>query len=460
MAIREYVPGNLIYTNGNRFIARRYRIDTDAENEQKPHFLYSPANLAIAEVPMTSTGNVIPALRICDTDLIHQSHISDDEEVRFQLPTAVLGIERHQHNGGKAYAWNDMVVLHRKGVLFRLVNIGVQSLLKLSEPRAGYPICSRCGQSISPLSSPRAIQTFEENHQSRCGRKVSWSGLYTDVVADALTLKQVENQTIAYSGLEALRMGAAMLLDMHVEDLQILVIGDVTRTDVDAMLWDPMAGGSGLLDTIIDRFKEIHTAALRIVEDCPSACDSSCIDCMQTYRNSFYHAHLNRHEAAKALREWGAALEESHAIPRQLPASNLENNPLPANDAEEKLRKLLSYAGFPEGVRGRQIRLDLAIGTTTPDIIYQHPDDGPDEGIAIYLDGMSAHIHGNPETAERDRMIRDWLDNHGWAVISITVTELDDRKAMSQKFKKLARLLADESIRNRIQQDDSWYDGG
>jgi hypothetical protein len=42
-----------------------------------------------------------------------------------------------------------------------------------------------------------------------------------------------------------------------------------------------------------------------------------------------------------------------------------------------------------------------------------------DEGICIYLDGLSGHLHGNPETAERDREIRSWLRNNGYEVIEV-----------------------------------------
>ena len=62
-----------------------------------------------------------------------------------------------------------------------------------------------------------------------------------------------------------------------------------------------------------------------------------------------------------------------------------------------------------EGIRGEQIRLSAALGSTTPDVIYRDEDHEPDEGVCVYLDGLSAHLHGNPETAEQDREIRDWL---------------------------------------------------
>ena len=86
------------------------------------------------------------------------------------------------------------------------------------------------------------------------------------------------NHETAYSVLEALRMAAASVLDMYMEDLQILVIGYVDRDEVDGLLWDPMPGGSGLIDQICERFDEVVTNAVAIVETCPSACETSCVD--------------------------------------------------------------------------------------------------------------------------------------------------------------------------------------
>ncbi len=89
---------------------------------------------------------------------------------------------------------------------------------------------------------------------------------------------------------------------MHLADLQVLVIGHVDRDDVDAYLWDPMPGGSGLLDQVCARFEEISKIALEVVKDCPAECETSCIDCLQTFHNSFYHKYLNRKVAQRNWR--------------------------------------------------------------------------------------------------------------------------------------------------------------
>ena len=130
---------------------------------------------------------------------------------------------------------------------------------------------------------------------------------------------------------------------------------------------------------------------------------------------------------------------------------------MPVNDAETKLRHLLLAAGFGEGIRGEHIRLNRALGTTTPDVIYRADDHDIDEGVCIYLDGLSKHLHGSPETAEKDREIRTWLRNRGFEVIEIPANELDDEDAMVRHFRRLASYLGLRDVRNRVRTDRSWF---
>ncbi|MDY0188746.1 MAG: DEAD/DEAH box helicase, partial [Syntrophus sp. (in: bacteria)] len=425
LALREYVPGNLIYANGNRFVSRRFHRDIDEQRQETPVFEVSYERQAVKltniGIPPAALGAVVlQTIAVCDVDLVHQSHISDEEEFRFQMSVAVYGLELDQHNGGIAYRWGGQALHHRRGVRLRMVNVGAASAIDRFE-RFGYPVCRVCGQSISPLSSDRQREHFEQTHQERCGRPLAPIGFYADVVADVLSLPACSDKTMAYSVLETLRFAAARVLDMHLDDLQILVIGHVDREEVDALLWDPMPGGSGLLDQICQRFEEIAAVAREVVEHCPAACEKSCIDCLQTFRNGYYHKYLDRKAAQERLAAWGTGLTEDHEIPPRQPSKAPAEGSQPVNEAERRLRHLLLAAGFEEGIRGQQIRLDRAIGTTTPDVIYRGPHHDEDEGVCIYLDGLSAHLHGNSATAEQDQRIRSWLRNNGYEVIEIAV---------------------------------------
>ena len=62
------------------------------------------------------------------------------------MEVAVHGIERDQHNGGKAYNWGPQPLHHRRGERLRLVNVGANLAIERYE-RYGYPVCRVCGQS-------------------------------------------------------------------------------------------------------------------------------------------------------------------------------------------------------------------------------------------------------------------------------------------------------------------------
>jgi hypothetical protein len=61
--------------------------------------------------------------------------------------------------------------------------------------------------------------------------------------------------------------------------------------------------------------------------------------------------------------------------------------------------------------------------------------------IASYLDGISEHIHGNPQNQEKDRVIRSQLLSDGHQVFPITAHDLDDTEAMNRHFRRLSRMI-------------------
>ena len=460
VALREYVPGNLIYANGHRFVARRFHRELRDERAETPYYEVSAERQAVrpsahGEGSLLG-GHVLRAIAVCDADLVHASHISDEEELRFQLGVAIYGLELGEHSGGRAFRWGGQAMQLRRGVRLRLVNVGTSAAVR-GDGDLGYPVCTVCGQSVSPLSSEAQHRQFAEAHAERCRKPPENIGFFADVAADALSLPDCEDARTAYSVLEALRIGACQVLDMHMDDLQILVIGHVDRELVDALLWDPMPGGSGLLDRLCERFEDVARAAADVVAGCPAVCASSCIDCLQTFRNAYYHRYLDRAIAAECLQEWGGRLTLEHDIPpRESAVAPLENE-MPANEAEARLRRMLQAAGFGEGARGERVRLSGTLGTTTPDVLYRAEDHEPDEGVCIYLDGLSRHIHGNPETAEQDRQIRAWLRGGGYEVLEIPASELDDEQAMAKHFRRLAGYLGQADLRRRVREDRAWF---
>ncbi len=463
VAIREYVPGNLLYANGQRFVSRRYAREVREDRRELIRFEVFPERQALQEIHGvgggTGTAAVITSIPICDVTLVHQSRISDEEENRFQMGVAIYGRELDQHSGGTAYNWGARELQFRRGVRFQLVNVGAPYLIN-GRNEFGYPVCRVCGQSVSPFSSQKQREDFETKHKEWCHCEPKNIGFHADLTADALSLASCTNREEAYSLIEGLRLAASHVLDMDLEDLQVLVIGRPDREEVDAYLYDPMQGGSGLLNQLCARFGEIVATAVKFAEDCPAKCDTSCIDCFQNYRNAFYHPHLNRHVMAERLKQYGSVLATAYDIPQKLPMTKPTGDAQPVNVAERKLRGMLLKAGFQEGVWQKQVHLPPPLMSTTPDVTFSDPDDA-ELKIYIYLDGLSKHLHGNPETAQRDNTIRAELRNQGHLVMPITAHDLDDSQAMVRHFKRLARqLLGRDAVQPITEAADIWFKAG
>jgi hypothetical protein len=157
---------------------------------------------------------------------------------------------------------------------------------------------------------------------------------------------------------------------------------------------------------------------------------------MKSYRNVFYHEILDRHRASEILDDL-VTIEFSHDIPENVveEAGDGENT----LRSEERLESILSNEGFPPPTKQHPIPLTVegfpTLNRTVPDFVYI------EKKVAIYLDGMSGHLHGNSETALVDRLISDKLDELGWEIIRIQYPELNDPQVMNIYFRKLSRYL-------------------
>ena len=104
----------------------------------------------------------------------------------------------------------------------------------------------------------------------------------------------------------------------------------------------------------------------------------------------------------------------------------------------------------------RPIDLGRPLGATTPDFFYEPRNDAY-EGLCLYLDGMGRHLHGRPETHDRDRDIREGLRNRGYEVVEIQFGQLTDPDAMRQHFFRVGRFLLGKDAAQRIRDDSTWY---
>ena len=458
LALREYVPGALIYAGGNKYFPRKYVMSTD----DSAMFAVDPASQAVQEIGSPSpqalsalgaTGLV--AYPVCDVELPHQSSISDDEDFRFQLPSAVFGYEQNIHGGGTAYAWGSRDLQFRRSVHMRQVNVG--PLTQVSQQELGYPVCAVCGDSRSPYASQRELEDFRQHHARRCGRPPGHIGFYADVVADSLSFLACRNRNEAFSLAEALRNGAALTLEMELGDVQILTVGQMGQESVDVLLYDPMPGGSGLLDQMLERWGEVVARALEFVDSCPAQCDSACSECLMDYRNAFYHRFLDRRIAADLLRQLGGKVEPGHQIPPRMPGV-ADRGPGATNVAEARLQTIFDRAGFVSYESQKTIDLGHPLGRTIPDFYFEDPND-MFEGICVYLDGLSDHIHGNAETAQRDAAIRDQLRNQDYDVHELPASYLFSVDSVRDFLFRLGKRLVGKEAAKELKVDTARYYG-
>jgi hypothetical protein len=61
--------------------------------------------------------------------------------------------------------------------------------------------------------------------------------------------------------------------------------------------------------------------------------------------------------------------------------------------------------------------------------------------VAVYLDGMSRGLHGDPKTTQRDQLVRSMLEIDGYTVIVVQSRDLDDPQAVRQHLKSIAQAM-------------------
>ncbi|HWI53148.1 MAG TPA: DEAD/DEAH box helicase, partial [Symbiobacteriaceae bacterium] len=272
MAVREFVPGNLLYANGSRFKVAHYRFPvkekldpTMLSVDVAKRRINTPGNSGYAE----SQPLPLPTIGIADCGLEHIAHISDEEGNRFQMPVMLLGQLLEQHRGGAIYQVGGHKVEHLRGQAIRLVNVGPADLCQRSKPQLGYPVCTVCGAVRSPYASDEEIKQFGEGHKQSCGKEPRFVGFTAEAQVDGLLIRDLDSAAHAASLAEALKLGAQQVLEMDQDDLLVLLlVNDQDRQDL--FIYDPMPGGSGLLSQVLDRWPEVVAAARELLATCPS----------------------------------------------------------------------------------------------------------------------------------------------------------------------------------------------
>lgn len=439
VALREFVPGNRLYANRGTFYVARYHLGAD-ETSRIRTLRVDPVKGYVTEhsgdAAYGQTGGVpIDALPLTDLDLAHESRITEDENLRFSMPVSVLGRLRKSNRGGKGYKIGEFEVSHLRGQGIELVNMGEAGRVKAGE--LGHWICSVCGAAKTPYAVAAEIAQFLKIHKERCGKEPGRLALSVQAGVDMLQFHAVENEATGINIGESLRTAAARLLDMGQEDLQLLLV-QKADDKLDLLIYDPMPGGSGLLEQMLARWQELIATAKDLLAGCVQGCETACYACLKTFRNQFHHELLNRHDALTLM----VALDHQPQAYRDIVPVFEEEKPgggTPSNQPEARLQSILQNHHFPAGECRKKITTSAGL-STEPDWFHEPTK------VAVYLDGMSRGLHGDPKTAQRDQLIRGTLELDGYTVIVVQSRDLNDPQAVRQHLRNIAQAMGQPDL--------------
>ena len=442
IAVREFVPGNLIYANGGRYGVSFYQLKASEETVEPDGYRW-----------MSDIGRVLPAdqqqgghysedapvdfvgIPIHDVEMAFKAHIDDDERFRFRMPVVIAGYLKDQHRGGARYQAGEFDFQHTFGQGVRLVNIGPGYLVSGEEPQLGYPLCRICGATRSPDSHEKVIENFIEKHTKSCGKPPQLHALTADANVDLLLFTDFETQKDAINFIEGLRQGMLKSIEMDIDDLQMLLLPQ-SEERFDVALYDPMPGGSGLIDQLVESWRNVLHDAIANLEGCMRSCETSCYSCLRRYRNMFHHSELDRHRAIEVLRDWECDLSKMNDIAAVRP---MMGAPTPGGitHSERTVGQWLVECGFTGFDSNIEIFVTGLGGKSKPDFVYR--DETTNTRIAIFVDGG---VHQTAATSQKDRIVRMALENDGWTVIAILNEDLNDPQVMEHYRIKISRALS------------------
>jgi ATP-dependent helicase YprA (DUF1998 family) len=124
----------------------------------------------------------------------------------------------------------------------------------------------------------------------------------SDIVRLRIDFSGTGLQPSAYSKVVgyALLEGASKGLQIAHDDIDVIALpstGDI----MNIALVDAVPAGAGFAKLIADRIHEVFENALSIVSGCECGEDTSCYECLRTYRNQREHENLSRGMAVEAL---------------------------------------------------------------------------------------------------------------------------------------------------------------
>ena len=453
-AIKEFVPGNMLYANGAKFSVIRYGLPPDegSKREAKSYCLDLQTDTVVHSEHVNLRPVVRPveikSLPISDCILKHESRITDDEEFIFRMPTHLVTAELGEgYRGIMAYSLGEFNLVHYYGMDMVFLNLGpnrIYQMIKSGESsyKLGFPICPDCGEVRSPLLQLRSndpINEFFQRHHGYGHRNVDWYCLESTFDADYLSISPFTSYPEAVSTGWAIIIGAMDHIEMEPDDLELMVV-QIGDDSFSMWIIDRHPGGSGLLDQIVQNWKKIMDSAIKVCEECPTQCESSCLSCLRIYENQKDHPSLSRKIASAVL----GKLKKDPSLIGSKGETGIYVAPhgTPDTKSVRILVKKLEAAGLMDCAQmDVKIPVESLRFSVRPDI---HWLTRSGRHVCVYVDGS---IHNLPEIKMRDNMIRSTLRNRErWIVEVIRNESVTDDTIVRELINRISKALADENF--------------
>ncbi|MFW5739161.1 MAG: helicase-related protein, partial [Myxococcota bacterium] len=448
VALRELTPASFVYANRNVFRVRKlnfYRAKSDEKTTTavlQRHLAFDPDHRRVFEPGSAATEgghgqapHVFASYQLTDVEMQRRQDIDDRERARRRVFFHVYGSVIERHAGGQQGSVGNLQIRFYRRQDLRLVNLGINA--KTQHGYSLFPICTTCGATRSPAATEAELERFAQDHAKRHQRATTGHfALHVEFPSDTLHIGPFQERADAANLFESIRIGARLVLDMGATEVEGFTISD-EHGGYWAILYDPMPGGSGFLPQIVRYWRIICERAAQALATCASACDRACYSCLKHFRNQQDHEVLDRHDAQSLLATLTSDLALDHPIPAVV-AQPVVDPGAADSDSELGFARICAKRGFPVPPSA-QHKVSFGDGSyTLADFAY------PDAKILVYIDGMSAGIHGNAAQQKKDRLVRAKAKMAGWHVVAISAEGLQDAESVAGCLEEIALYLGVE----------------
>ncbi len=450
IGIREFAPGNVVYSNGRKLkpirvlvAGRSPKLSTARERGQLETRYFCKTCDAISvqrknHCPQCGDEMVEREILRADSfEAMNESRIGSEEESREQKCYDVRTfLVSEESNNYQKFIYRHCVMEVRERTSLITCNFGPTD--RKDQAGAGFMLCRECGRyHHNPFPKTKAEEKEmkkwkEQQHDRYCGPAQNPTSPFLDERFSELTLayqfkanvllltpsdasvpKNVEYWHETF--VEALILGAVDVLELEPQEIRGLV-HNVGRGKKQILIYETTAGGAGYISEIAEKLPEIAAAAFdRLYKH---ECVQACYSCLLGYHNPHLHDSLDK----RVIQSFLQSCMDDRVTERRKPEETVAEKKLEGGGTESQesayevgyiektlLAAMKQLSNLPEPVAQYEFKNDAGDIVTVADFAY------PDKKIAIYCDSLEHHM--NRKSLSKDAEKRNWLQSLGWKVL-------------------------------------------